>query len=363
MAAAVAAAVYAPPVTQGEFRRDVEMPQFTVDVIPVAVVAGLSLISLLYFEGLHFVRWCSPRLQGYDLRVLGALVNLVAIALIQQLTIIPLLAVRALVESYAVLVACSVVPLLLLGGVARLESQPDTGAGRRGAHRALVTVLWMRAATAAVITGLGMSIVHAGRARKIAVSVDAVFVLVTFGLVATQRAPPAREAASTAVAARRGSRWLVLGALATSALDVLWVWLAGPDSLHLAAATQLYAYFTLIVFCSADLNPRADSILCAMPEKETSAASRIRAICFLPDAFFDVPFDKELFFSLRSAIADDAKEPAESPPPPEIRSESRLVAADTIPGHHDHAYDSEGESIYGAHAHDHGAEPSSGVRR
>merc|ERR1719387_986708 len=358
MAAAVAAVVVAPEVSQGEFRRDVEMPRFTVDII-----AGLSVSLLLYFEALHLFRWCSPRLQGYDLRVLGALVTLVAVAVAQLATSIPLLAVRALVESYAVLVACSVVPLLLLGGVARLESQPEAGAGRRGAYRALVTVLWMRALTAAVITGLGMGLVPEGRARKIAVSVDAVFVLVTFGFVAFQRAPPSREAASTAVAARRGSRWLVLGALATSALDALWVWLAGPDSLQLAAATQLKAYFVLIVFCSADLNPREDSILCAMPEKETTVVSRIRAICFLPDAFFDVPFDKELFFSLRSAIADDAKEPSESPP--EMRSESRLIAADTD----HHAYDSEGESIYGAHHHDHGtglaegAEPSSAARR
>jgi hypothetical protein len=128
--------------------------------------------------------------------------------------------------------------------------------------------------------------------------------------------------------------------------------------LHLAASIQLYAYFMLIVFCSADLNPRADSILCAMPEKESTITSRIRAMCFLPDAFWDVPFDKELFFSLRSAIADDAKEPAESPP--EMRSESRLVTADTA---HDHAYDSEGESIYGAGFADHRAEPSSMVPR
>jgi hypothetical protein len=112
----------------------------------------------------------------------------------------------------------------------------------------------------------------------------------------------------------------------------------------------------LIVFCSADLNPRADSILCAMAEKDATVASRIRSICFLPDAFFDVPFDKELFFSLRSAIADDAKEIAESAP--EIRSESRLVKAET-----DHAYDSEGESIYGAGFADHGAEPTSPARR
>merc|ERR1719487_3186014 len=112
------------------------------------------------------------------------------------------------------------------------------------------------------------------------------------------------------------------------------------------------------MFCSSDLNPRADSILCAMAEKEFTLSSRFRAMCFLPDAFFDVPFDKELFFSLRSAIADDAKETAESPP--EIRSESRLVAANT-----DHAYDSEGESIYGAGFgdHAHGADPSSAVRR
>jgi hypothetical protein len=128
--------------------------------------------------------------------------------------------------------------------------------------------------------------------------------------------------------------------------------------LQLAAATQLYAYFVLVTFCSADLNPQADSILSAMSEKkDASAASRIRTIFFLTDAFFDVPFDKELFFSLRSVIADDAKDIAESPAQPEMRSESRLVTQDT-----DHAYDSEGESIYGAGFGGH-AEPASPTRR
>jgi hypothetical protein len=152
--------------------------------------------------------------------------------------------------------------------------------------------------------------------------------------------------------------------MATSAIDVLWVWLAGVGSLKLAAATQMYAYFVLVIFCSADLNPRSDSILCAILEKEekeaeerrkrrergeaveekdaVSISKSIRTICFLPDAFWDVPFERDLYFSLRSAIADDAKETAEQESPPEMKSESRLVPAE------DHAYDSEGESIYGA---------------
>jgi len=211
------------------------------------------------------------------------------------------------------------------------------------------------------------------RARQIAVTADAVFVAFTLCLAAALRSPRDKtgrdagrgaDADAAAVSARTGSRCLVLAAMATSAIDVLWVWLAGVGSLKLAAATQMYAYFVLVIFCSADLNPRSDSILCAILEKEekeaeerrkrrergeaveekdaVSISKSIRTICFLPDAFWDVPFERDLYFSLRSAIADDAKETAEQEEsPPEMKSESRLVPAEA-----DHAYDSEGESVY-----------------
>merc|ERR1719262_936574 len=119
----------------------------------------LGVLQLTVLTCAH-ARWVSPRLQGWDLRGLLCWLVLIGNARLQALMGWPLLPLRALVETYALLLVCSAVPSLLLGGAARVESR--AGAGWLGG--------W---ALAALVLALVLHLTPTGKSRANSVAEDA----------------------------------------------------------------------------------------------------------------------------------------------------------------------------------------------
>jgi hypothetical protein len=340
--AVAAATLMMPEEPPGTFERMVEPRTFFVDRIPLTIIAVLVAVQCVYFSWQHFTHWCAPRLQGWDLRTLGCLAWLAGTAAGRAYEL-PLLPLRAAVEGYMVLVACSAVPLLLLGGVARLESRPQSGVNRRSSHTVLGGLLVARVLAGAALLAFELTHVFALKLNwtVLAIYTDNALGLVTLLIAAALRNPGSdREAA--AVSARRGSRWIVLLACATSIADSVWVFMLGKEAIPVAAMSQVYAYFALVIFGAADLDPRVDYTLQALPTAEGSTVySKARSMFAWYDAFLPVPFDKPLFFSLRSALVE---EPRLVPPVPQDQPSPEKADLDDFLQEHEH--DSEGESIY-----------------
>merc|ERR550537_230292 len=122
-------------------------------------------------------------------------------------------------------------------------------------------------------------------------------------------------------------------------------------SLEISALLAVYEYFGLIVAGAACFDAALDPLLLALSsDKQASCLARIKATLTAWDALGTIPFDKPLFFSLRSALAE-SEGPERSPMartftgslPSSVPAAGFGASLIATPAE----IDSEGESIYG----------------
>lgn len=312
-------------------------------------VTMLGVLQLTFLFCAHS-RWAAPRLQGWDVRALCCWFLLFATSRAQGFLAWPMLPVRALFETYALIVVASAIPSLLLGGAARVESRTNGCVGR-WTHRALVALYLLRVASATTLVLLADRGVPWATGMRYAYAVDGGFVLVLLLLaLALHVYPGGEESEADAVRARRGSRlvWMAAVLLVSAQETVLMVAAPSEHSLQKGAVLSAYEYLFLLVAFATCLDASKDPLLAALPTKQGSLLSKLQAVLAIHDVLGSVPFDKPLFFSLRSALA---KEDARAVPALLPRSATAASAAAAgfggPPPPAADGKDSDGESIYG----------------
>merc|ERR1719253_1393577 len=120
-------------------------------------------------------------------------------------------------------------------------------------------------------------------------------------------------------------------------------------TLEINAVMAVYEYFGLIVAGAACFDAAHDPLLLALSsDKQASCLARIKAMLTLHDVLGAIPFDKPLFFSLRSALAE-----SESGPTRQVTVTGSVPSSIPAAGFGSsftatpQEIDSEGESIYG----------------
>ena len=323
----------------------------------LTAVMMLGVLQLTVLTCAH-ARWVAPRLQGWDLRGLLCWLVLIANARLQAFMGWPMLPLRALVQTYALLLVCSAVPSLLLGGAARVESRSGAGWLGRWTHRLMGLLCGLRVVSAAtlLIVGAGGAAPWAACLRY-AYAADAGWALVALALaLVLHLAPTGHRAGDDApghavLTARRGARWLWMLAVFVitaheTAMMIVW---PAERTLQISAVISVYAYFGLLVAGASCLDAKGDPLLVALPSKPGSILGKIYHVAKVWDALGVIPFDKPLFFDLRSALAEDhaAKPFVGSVPATAFSSIASLASkvgfAEPAPD-----VDSEGGSIYGA---------------
>lgn len=314
----------------------------------VTMLGVLQLTCLTCAHG----RWAAPRLQGWDLRGLLCWLGLAFISRVQGYTGWPTLPARALLETYALLMVVSAVPSLLLGGAARVESRTNGCVGR-WSHRALVLLLVLRVTSAATLLGLGgYAAVPWETSLRYAYGADAGFVLALLLLCLALHLSPGGEASEAdAVSVRRGARglWMLAVLLVSVQETALMLVRPGERALEISSILSAYEYFGLVVAGASCFDAARDPLLAALPSKQASLLSKIQVTLALHDVLGSIPFDKPLFFSLRSALAKEEEKPAE---PGLLRGHTTYVSVPAAgffgpDSPAKDGKDSDGESIYG----------------
>lgn len=322
-----------PAAVPGTTRRDVVQLEGQVRIDPwcLFAVTTLTVGIVLHLTVAHCRRWAFPRLQVCDIRVLFFYASLSCVGLAKALTGWPLLPLRALIDTYTVYLTTYALPVLLLGGEARLEQvKPEAQGVVKLCRRVLLALLVLRPLCACALLLAGLASATSLRRGVDALGLvwwghesptyytylcDTVLVVLVLLVAATLQSyrlqdEGARSGSDAAAKVRREvpqivALWVLTGQIQD--LGGLYLFPRAADGLALSGVLIVYEVLGVLLMTHRELDPQRDLVLAKLPVKADGVGRQLQLTFAFADVVCDkIPFEKSMFYSMRTALQDDA---------------------------------------------------------